>query len=141
MATRDSARDFPFVEPPKRWKTSLWIEHEPGSRRWVGGPDAAAFRQWMDELQEALPGNLIPLTWVADYVGVSRESVTRRVEAGRLTVFIFEFEEAIRSVFKRTRRTRTRQRFEFLALSECRAWREDVWNRYDVDESEKKKRR
>jgi hypothetical protein len=131
--------EFPFVDPPQRWKTSKWIEHEPGSRKWVAEGNGPEFRQWIRELHAHLPGNLIPLQWAAELVGVTRESVSRRVEAGMLTYFCFKISEPSESVFGRLKSRQTRSTYEYVAISECEAWRDIVADRYDVDLRPKKR--
>lgn len=98
-----------------RW----WIEHGPSPH----------FRQWMAELHEALPGDLIPLQWVPEFVGVSRAAVRKRAAAGGLTVFSFILTEYSKNIFGVVAERETRKRYDYAAISECLAWRDILINR------------
>lgn len=135
---------FPYVSPPPKWKGSVVIEHERGTRQYLERGTRQAFAYWCEELHEWLPGDLIPLSWVPEYVGVTRAAVRQRVKANRLTVFSYIFEEQKTLVGKLINTKETRKRFDYAAISECQAWMDDIIERMDLEleqEPRKHKRR
>jgi hypothetical protein len=132
--------DFPWAKPPKSWIDSAAVEHERASRQWTERGSAMDFRQWVRELHEAMGGDLIPLQWVPEFVGVTRAAVRQRVEASMLTVFRYVITELSVSVFGGVKDRETRRTYEYASVRECKAWREIVEARYDIDLSPKKRR-
>ncbi|MCE5327252.1 MAG: hypothetical protein LLG01_12660 [Planctomycetaceae bacterium] len=96
--------------------TNWWVEK---NRLWY-------FRHWMAEVQKAHGGNLLPLQWVPDYVGVSRAAVYQRAKSGGLTVFSFIVVANSRTILGGVRERETRKRYDYAILSECDAWREKL---------------
>lgn len=117
-----SPDDIQFVEPPKKWEKSRAIE-KLGERWYVEKGPVQHFRHWLRELQEAYPGNLIPFSWVPDFVGVSRSALHKRAKAGKLTVFTFVITEYSRTVLGGLRERDSRRRYDYATVSECVGWR------------------
>jgi len=79
------------------------------------------------ELHEAMAsessGLLLPLQWVADFVGVSRAAVHKRAKSGGLTVFSYIIEEGATTILGRVKHKETRKRYDLVPFSECEQWR------------------
>lgn len=116
---------FQFVELPDLWKDSAVIEQlYPGTRWYVERGSVQQFRHWLRELHQAHGGNLIPFSWVPDFVGVSRSAVHQRARAGGLTVFSFIVTQYSHTFLGGARQRDTRQRYDYATISECRGWSE-----------------
>lgn len=83
------------------------------------------FQTWVAHLHDELKGNLIPATWVPEYVGVSRTAAHKRIKAGRLTMFVFELFEYQESLLKKLKEVRLAE-FAYCVRSECDAWYEEI---------------
>jgi len=121
-----------FVDPPKQWKKSPVVKQLLGTRVWLERGSAKLLRHWLREVNEALAGNLIPLPWVPEFVGVTRAAVHKRVKAGGLTVFSFTLVEATRGMLGKIVERETRERYEYAVLSECDEWRVMLIERYET---------
>jgi hypothetical protein len=86
------------------------------------------FREWIIELNKMLKGNLIPSTWVPAYVGVSRAAVHKRIKSGRLTMFVFQYEESYISLTMKWKSRKTAE-FSYCVRSECQAWKDEIEHR------------
>lgn len=137
MVENDS---FPYVKLPAKWKGSHVIERlYEGSRWYVERGPMVHLRWWLLELRETYKGNLIPFSWVPDFVGVSRAAVHKRARAGGLTVFSFIATEQSRTFLGGLRERDTRRRYEYAVMSECEAWQELL--REWADQQEERKER
>lgn len=83
----------------------------------------------MQEINEYCPGNIIPFSWVPDYVGVSRSAVHKRAKNGGLTVLGFIVTELSQTILGGFKERETRKQYDFAFLSECRQWREILLER------------
>lgn len=138
----------PFVAPPPTWVKSKAIKAEPGTRWFVERGPSKNFKHWLRELHEHLPGDLIPMQWVPQFVGVTRGAVKKRLDGGGLTGFSFVVVQADPSMLGSRAYRETKGRFDYLVVSECEHWREQVMERLDEkeqerlhDENEKRQRR
>lgn len=131
---------FVFVDPPPKWTGSVAVKRIPETRWYVEGGPIMHFKHWMRELHQHLPGDLIPMPWVPEFVGVTRGAVKKRADAGSLTVFTFIVEEAQRSMLGKRAYRETKSRFDYMVISECEAWREDVLARLEKEEQERFRR-
>jgi len=116
---------FEFVKLPRKWKTTSAIEQlYEGTRWYVERGPITHFRHWHGELRDVYKGNLIPFSWVPDFVGVSRAALHKRARAGGLTVFTFIVTENSQTFLGGVRARDTRRRYDYAVISECEAWRE-----------------
>lgn len=116
-------RPMIFVKLPKRWENSPVVKRlYPGTRWFVERGAKITFRHWLEELHEAYPGNLIPLQWVAEYVGVSRAAVHQRGKNGGLTVFSYIVQETRKTILGGLKDRDSRMRFDYAVKSECDHW-------------------
>jgi len=131
--------DFKFVRLPAVWaKSELVTQLHEGTRWYVRRGSVIEFRSWVRELRDFYKGNLIPFSWVPEYVGVSRSAVHQRARAGGLTVFTFIVKQQSQTFLGGTRERDTRRRYDYATLSECEAWSWAV--REWADEQEEKRR-
>lgn len=131
---------MPFVDAPPKWKDSYAVKLTPETRWWIESGPIMHFKHWLRELHEHLPGDLIPMQWVPEFVGVTRGAVKNKADAGGITVFSFRVQEAQRSMLGKRAYRETKSRFDYMAISECEAWREDVLERLDQEEQERYRR-
>ena len=130
-------QQIPFVDPPPKWIGSVAIEHEPGTRKWLERGTTGNFKHWIRELQDWLPGDLIPLSWVPEYVGVTRGAVKKRIETQRLTVFTYIVSNLQKTRSGTFQYRETRTKFEFTAMTECDAWIDEIIERRGPEEHDK----
>ena len=114
---------FPYVSPPAIYDVSLAVKKKEGTRWYVEEGVEQTLRTWHRELREHFRGNLVPLQWVSDMVGVSRTAVYKRANAGRLTVFTFCVKAGEKPIFGILGSARDRT-YDYATVSECEAWRE-----------------
>lgn len=114
--------DFPYVDYlPKLFRTSPLIKRE-GIRWYTQRGSRQEFFHWYRIISEAYPGNLIPLQFVPEFVGVSRASVHKRAKNGRLTIFSFVVTEHKYTILGTRKDRDTKKRYDMTMLSECREW-------------------
>ena len=122
-----SVEEFKFVRLPPVWKDSVVVKRLYAGTRWyVERGTLVKFRHWFRELRNYYKGNLIPFSWVPDYVGVSRSALHKRAKAGGLTVFTFIVTEPSQTILGGVRERDTRKRYDFAAVSECDGWRDQL---------------
>jgi hypothetical protein len=98
------------------------VSIDPGTRIYRDKGNKAIFSTWLREVQEDFDGQLVPFEWVADYVGVSRAALHKRIKRGGLTVLVFEMQELVRGVLGGVRE-RMRREYKFVPKVECDSWR------------------
>lgn len=130
--SRDGTRlrwvDLPYGRLPKKWKNSCAVGCIEGTRWFVERGHAKWFDGWFNEVNEANPGDLIPMQWAPTYIGTSRQAVRKRALAGLLTVFTYSVKGYRKTVLGKRKYEESRKSFDFLILSECRAWREALFD-------------
>ncbi|NNJ24095.1 hypothetical protein [Alienimonas chondri] len=99
------------------------VHIDPGTRVYRDSGGEATLATWFREVHEDFGGELVPYEWVAEYVGVSRPSVHKRVKRGGLTVLLYELQDTVRGALG-GERTRTRREFSYVPRTECDAWRD-----------------
>lgn len=99
------------------------VSIDPGTRIYREKGTEIQMRHWLREVHDAFNGELLPFEWVADYVGVSRNSLHKRIKSGKLTVLVFEMQEYVKGVLGSTR-TRMRCEYKYIPKEECDSWRE-----------------
>ena len=118
------AQDFEFVDPPKKWlkngKPELLYK---GSRWYVEKHYAQQLHHWIKELNVNPDEPVIPLQWAPDIIGVSRTALLKRAKAGGLTVMSYQIISFSKTVLGGAKDRDTKQRYDYVFLSECIAWR------------------
>jgi hypothetical protein len=130
----------PLADPPPKWKGSPVITCDPGTRWYVESGPSQNFKHWLRELHEYHPGNLIPMQWVPQFVGVTRGAVKQRLDAGGLTAFSFVVKEAQSSMLGKRKYRETRYRFDYMVIPECEAWRDSILERTQDEKFEQLQR-
>ena len=102
--------------------------------REIGGE--AQLRHWLNEAQNAFDGELVPFEWAADYVGVSRAALHKRIKRGGLTVLVFEMRELVSGILG-GQRQRMRQEYKYIPRTECDSWRQLLLDRTGDGETQK----
>ena len=123
---------FPFVKPPSKWMNNGGVELLYKDSRWYveRGP-ANYFKWWLEEIQQGLKGNLIPLQWVPDFVGVSRAGVLKRAKKGGLTIMSFIMITESTTILGGTKDRDSKKRYDYAIISECKYWREELSERVE----------
>lgn len=111
------------VKLPTKWHKSKAVTLLYDNTRWYAEKSQHSFHHWMNELQEAGIFT-IPLQYVPEYVGVSRESVLKRAKTGGLTVFSFIFPNYVKNIFGQEKERDSKKRVDLVPKSECDQWRE-----------------
>lgn len=132
MGNMKTINDFPFVEPPEKWlrngkpkilyKNSRWYVEE-GTAVWLN--------HWLSEISGELAGNLIPLQWAPDFIGVSRAALLQRAKNGGLTVISYHIVEPRKSLLGTVKDRDTKKSYDYLIMSECQAWKEILTTRLE----------
>lgn len=117
-------QDFPYLKIKPRFRKLLGAVDE-DTRIFRQAGFMTDFQAWMQHLHEEVNGDLIPATWVPEYVGVSRAAVHKRIKAGRLTMFVFELHDPFPGpIAKLTGRPKVE--YAYCVRSECFAWYEEI---------------
>jgi hypothetical protein len=122
---------LPFGKVPSEWDGSLAVEVIEGTRWFVERGSVQNYRQWITELHRANPGDLIPMQWAPQYIGVSRPGIRKRALAGKLTVFSFSVVEHVKTFLGKVENRETRTSFDYLVKSECDAWRDELFDQFE----------
>jgi hypothetical protein len=124
---------IPYGRVPAIWGGSCAVKQVEDTRLFVERGTVETFRQWMDEVQKANPGNLIPLQWAPDFIGVTRPGIRKRVLSGKLTQFSFVVMEPAKTIMGRVEYRESRKSYDYLIKDECEAWRDELWQKRDED--------
>ena len=128
-------RTIEFVEIPKRWRKSQAVKLLYEGSRWYVEYGKGFFEAWVNELYET-DIKPIPLQYVPEYVGVSREAVLKRAKNGGLTVFSYVFPEYVETIFGKGKKKRdSKKRVDFVPKSECDQWMEILMEASERGES------
>ena len=106
------------------------VSVDPGTRIYREPGYGTFFQQWLREVQEDFEGELIPFEWVADYVGVTRAALHKRVKKGNLTVLVYEMRERVKGALGGNRE-RMRREYKFVPKAECDGWYSDLCDKED----------
>ena len=120
------------IEPspiPGAWVNLCEVKLLYENSRWYAEKSDTSFRHWIDELQKSGIFT-IPLQYVPEYVGVSRESVLKRAKNGGLTVFSFIFPEYVENIFGKLKERKSKRRVDLVPKSECDQWRDILLDAY-----------
>ena len=101
---------------------SQFVNVDEGTRVYREVSDAVNFDRWMNDVHKSFGGEVIPFEWVADYVGVSRAALHKRIKRGGLTVLVFEMRERVSGILGGVR-DRMRCEYKYVPRSECDSWR------------------
>ncbi len=109
------------VKPPGKWKKSKAVTLLYENTRWYAERGSTSFNWWLNELYDE---NIltIPLQFVPEYVGVSREAVLKRAKSGGLTVFSFILPEHVKTVFGKSKVRDSKKRIDLVPKDECDQW-------------------
>jgi len=108
------------------------VEVEKGTRIYREVGYGHSFKNWVEDLQKCFGGEVIPFEWVAQFVGVSRAALHKRVKRGGLTVLAYELREEVNGILG-GKRERMRREYKVVPLSECKAWRSILLDRADEE--------
>jgi len=122
------------VTIPEKWRRSVAVRLLYEGTRWYVERGTHSFRWWMDELDGG-GISTIPLQFVPEYVGVSREAVLKRAKGGGLTVFSFIFSENTKTVFGKIKTRDSKKRVDLVPKAECEQWRDIIMERGEEGES------
>lgn len=136
---------FEFDERIKKYETRCKIVDgkggvvsiDPGTRIYRETGGGQFFQTWLKEVQEDFDGELVPFEWVADYVGVTRAALHKRVKKGNLTVLVYEMREWVQGVLG-SNRERMRREYKFVPKTECDGWYDDLCEKEDQQNKKKK---
>ena len=124
---------IPYGRIPAIWHGSCSVKQIENTRIFVDRGTEVDFRHWMNEVHKANPGNLIPLQWAPDFIGVTRPGIRRRLLGGKLTQFSFTMLEPAKTILGRVEYRESRKSYDYLIKDECEAWREELWQKRDED--------
>ncbi|QDV50696.1 hypothetical protein [Gimesia fumaroli] len=111
------------------------VSIDPGTRIYREPGRGQFFQHWLSDVQEDFDGELIPFEWVAEYVGVTRAALHKRVKKGNLTVLVYEMRERVKGVLGGSRE-RMRREYKFVPKTECDGWYSDLCEREDQSNKE-----
>ena len=93
------------------------------------------FRGWYKAVTGKIDGGVIPMTWVPNYVGVSRAAVYKRVKEGRLTAFAFEVE--VKGLLRRVFDETAKNQYVLVPMEEVGRWARAMDQRREARERRK----
>lgn len=118
--------DFPFVEVPEEYKEIIGVPDE-GTRLYRAYGPPEGIKQWFDAVCDICGENgSVSPGGAAGYSGVSRAAVHKRLKEGRLTGFLYHVVKD--GGFFKNKKTLSEGGWPycFVAVSECRAWAEEL---------------
>jgi hypothetical protein len=119
---------FPYVEV-KKSDRALVGKLDAGTRKFrQSGPEEDA-GEWFERLCKRFPKErFVSPGGVSMYVPVSRAAVYQRINAGKLTVFMYHPSKVRKTLFGGLRKTRETP-YAYIPTSECKAWAEELKSR------------
>lgn len=136
MAHMGRTIEIPYVELRKPFLGSPPVKQVPGTRCYIQRDRVNQFHWWIGFMQRMYrEEGMIPLQWVADFVGVSRSAVHKRVKAGGLTVFSFVVLKHERTLLGGWREKDSRDKYDYAILTECQAWRDAILEAENEEET------
>ena len=124
---------LPYGRIPFIWTISYAVKQVPDTRIFKDRGSMIHFSQWLDELHEANPGNLLPLQWAPAFCRVTRPGVRKRIMSGNMTLFSFVLLEETKTILGRVETRESRTSFDYVIKSECEAWREELLQKRDEE--------
>lgn len=112
---------------------SEFVSIDDGTRVYREVSDAVNLQKWMDDVYATFSGEVVPFEWVADYVGVSRAALHKRIKRGGLTVLVFEMRERVPGILGGMR-DRMRGEYKYVPRTECDSWRKLLASRFSEEE-------
>jgi hypothetical protein len=117
---------FPFVEIPKEMEPVIGVPDENTHiYRKDGSQEESS--AWFDLLTEIIGPSVSP-GGVGMYCPVSRAAVYKRVQEGKLSMFLFHVTHRKTTLFGTTKTLRS-SAFAYVPVREARAWREELEER------------
>jgi hypothetical protein len=80
---------------------------------------------WLDKITSKYKSDLIPYSWVPDYVGISRASVHKAAAKGNITTFSFIINDNYKSLSGELKKPHM-ENHKYALLSECRIWKQKI---------------
>lgn len=133
MAGNKVRNKYPYKELPECWRNSGVIKQRPDTKWFEEYGSQRTFDNWIKEIHQAQPGNLLPLQWAADFVMVSRTAVLNKAKKGELFVFSYIFNKPVRSIIGSLKSRQTKGRYDYVLLSELLEWKDELLERYCKD--------
>ena len=118
--------DFPFVEIPPELEPLIGTR-DPGTRIYRKDGSQEESAAWFDLLTEIIGPSVSP-GGVGMYCPVSRAAVYKRIQEGRLTIFLFHVTCRRTTLFGKNRIARDNP-YGYIPVSEARAWQEELEGR------------
>ncbi|HEX4084027.1 MAG TPA: hypothetical protein VHY22_03890 [Chthoniobacteraceae bacterium] len=118
--------DFPFVEIPKELEEFIG-KRDPGTRMYRRDGSQEESAVWFDVLTELIGPSVSP-GGVGMYCPVSRAAVYKRIQEGKLSIFLFHVTHRKTTLFGKNKILRDRP-YGYIPASEARAWREELEQR------------
>jgi hypothetical protein len=117
--------DFPYLEV-KRLDLGVVGKPDQETRKFRrSGPEEKA-GEWFDSLCARFPGErFVSPGGVGMYAPVSRAAVYQRINAGKLTVFLYHPSKKRRTLFGKLRKVRETP-YAYIPASECLAWAKEL---------------
>ena len=118
--------DFPFVEIPKELEPLIGTR-EDGKRIYRKDGSQEESAAWFDLLTEIIGPSVSP-GGVGMYCPASRAAVYKRIQEGRLSIFLFHVTYRKTTLFGKNKILRENP-YGYVPVSEARAWRQELEDR------------
>jgi hypothetical protein len=118
--------DFPFVEIPEKLLPIIG-RREPGTHIYRRDGSQEESSVWFDLLTEIIGPSVSP-GGVGMYCPVSRAAVYKRINEGKLSIFLFHVTHRTTTLFGKNRILRDNP-YGYIPASEARAWRRELEER------------
>lgn len=92
---------------------------------------AQQLHHWIKEINANPAEPVIPFQWAPDMIGVSRTALLKKAKSGGLTVMSYQIVSLSKTMLGGIKDRDTKQRYDYVYLSECLAWRNILKNRAD----------
>jgi len=117
---------FPFVEIPEELERIVG-KRDPGTRMYRRDGSQEESSVWFDLLTEIIGPSVSP-GGVGMYCPVSRAAVYKRINEGKLSIFLFHVTHRTTTLFGKNKILRDNP-YGYVPASEARAWREELEQR------------
>jgi hypothetical protein len=118
--------DFPFVEIPEKLLPIVGSQ-DPGTHIYRRDGSQEESSVWFDLLTEIIGPSVSP-GCVGMYCPVSRAAVYKRIQEGKLSIFLFHVTHRTTTLFGKNRILRDNP-YGYIPASEARAWRRELEER------------
>jgi hypothetical protein len=118
--------DFPFVEIPEKLLAVVG-SREPGTHIYRRDGSQEESSVWFDLLTEIIGPSVSP-GGLGMYCPVSRAAVYKRIQEGKLSIFLFHVTHRTTTLFGKNKILRDNP-YGYIPVSEARAWRRELEER------------